>query len=439
MEATETAPSAGVETVDAPVSSPSPSEAAAPLTQDEIIDRAMEESEREARAETSPTDESEPAEAKADDAAKPEVKEPAKEDDEPDEQFVESEIPESWKETLKKIGVLDQAMGKQIRKEHYQLAQYTELMPLEQVRAISTLFTDHEEARRASLAAGDMQALNYSLTREPERFFGFLQTQTPESFGNVVKAFPEWLRQNDPEAFRSEFAAPAVNRFLAWAENTGKETGNELAVEAASVLADMLKGFHDKSKPGPEEPYKRELQVRQQQDVQRKAYEVNNFISSVEQVATQQMRGEITKALDRLGSIGLSKEAKDDILNHVSDAVAQAVLSDPSVPNFVRFEADSGRRDQQQFQQIVQKVMAKARPHIGAQLKQRVSWVTKNYLGNHKVNLDKSREVASQREVGAGAPAGAQVKKIVWDQLSDREKKGYGENDLIDRAMAGEL
>lgn len=422
--------------------SPSPSESSAGLTSDQILDQAFadsgsDEAQAPADDDATPTTPAQPVEAKAPEAkATPDEKAEPKTD--LDERFAETAIPENWKAALKAIKAVDSAVGKQIQVEHYKLAQYQEVLPLEEARQLRSLFPSVESAQEARKASADIMALNYSLENDPDKFIGFIRERNPEAFARIAQDFPRTLYQSDPDFYRDTVAKPAVTHFLTHYASVAEQKGDELLKEAVAYIRDFDENSAKDYTAPKADP--RDVRLSQYEARDRQQFEdgVKSFVTDIGRSYQGVLGDSITKAIEATGATGLSKEARKEVASRVTAEITAQLKQDSYIQNQVMLSARSGQRDTQHQQQVVDLLVSHARPLIGHAVKKNVAWITDNILGANRERIDKERKVASAKPVTAGSAPGSRG-ATDWSSMTAAQRRSMSPDAILEAAARGEL
>jgi hypothetical protein len=421
--------------------SESASSGADELSLDQIIDSALD----------ADSDGSDTGHAPADDAAPPttpetdeaklaEAKTPAKEPKpDLDERFAENSIPENWKSALKAIKAVDSQVGKQIQVEHYQLAQYKELLPLEEAREMRTMFTSLDEARQAQKATADVAALSCALRTEPGKFVDFIRANEPEAYEKLTSEFPRVLFDSDPVVYKDTFAKPIVGTFLSHWERVAQESGNEYLAEAVKALREADEHWEKSNTLPPQDPRLRRLEEYESRDRQAADEGLRSFIADVDRGFVSSLRDQAEKMVERAGASGLTRDARKIVVEKATTEVYNRLRSDQYTRNQVGFSARGGNRDANHQQQIVEYLAAKAKPLISQKVKETLAWMADQVVGQNLTVRDKERRVASQKPVTAGVPTGSDKSSLDWSKMTDAEKRRLDPDEILSLAAAGRL
>ena len=428
-----------VVTADAGAASPAASGSA--LSADQILDNA--EAAYQANDGGQPADDAEaatteetPEQPEAEAQAKPETAE--SEEDPTEERFAEQATPAAWKDALKSIQATNPAVAKQIRAEHYQLAQYKEALPLEEARDIRSMFPTAEEARAAHGARADLLAMDASLKTDPFGFVGYLEKNYPESFQQIKDNWPQRLYDSNPMEYRERYAKPMVNTFLAhWAEN-----GSELEQEAAKILAqaDNQWQTRDAGRFNPQDDYLvRRNQFLEQQAASRGQQDIQAFNQSLDSAYIEKTRAAIGNALERVGATALTKEAKAEVIQKVMVTLGNKLKGDNYVRTVLNQQIQTGPRTPQQQQQLLEFLSVRVKPLIGSALKSALSDYSKLMVPANAERHEKERQAASRKPVATGQAPGARTDRMDRNDPKLRDRKAFSDDDILEMAASGRL
>lgn len=439
-----------VTTVDAGTATPAES-TSTPLSSDQIIDQAIESYASDETEGETPAEDAEAAKTDADEAPE-QVEAEAKEsqekkveekDDEAEDEFAEKATPEAWKAALKAIQAKDPAVAKQIRAEHYQLAQFKEVISLDEARNLRSMFPTGEEAQQASRARADLIAMDETMRTSPRDFVGYLAENYPEQFAEIETNWPQWLHEKDPIRYRDSFARPMIHQFINSIQAMPMDGWDK---DEVGVIVKYLRQFDEQhTRAGATMPQTdaRDAKLREyeQRDAQRVQESIKSFNADVDREYRSKTREYINKALERAGATALTKEAKDEIVQKVAVGLAERLRSDPYAVTRLRAEARNGTRDGNHQRQVVDFLLKRIQPHVPQLVKENLQWVGKTMAKINTEQHDKERQASSRKPVVTGQAPQSRAQKVEWNKLGDSEKAKYRSRpeDLIDMAIRGEL
>lgn len=429
--------------VEAPESVSTSGSDAGSLSLDQIIDSNTEGVSVGSDAVEAPADEAaEPTTPKPAEVPQAEAKQPeAAKEEKPnsDERYADGALPENWKATLSKIRNLDPAVANQIKMEHYSLAQYKETLPLEEARELRSMFPSLEDARSAQKAGADLMALNFTLANEPLKLMEFLANSAPQAYGQIASEFPRMLFDSDPTYYKDTFAKPITNRFLAHFAEEAKATGNEYLAECVKGVMEAEANWEKSNSGQAIDPRDRELAAYRQRDVQSNEMGVRNFIADVDRTFTSKLRESAERALERADASGLTPDARKMVLDRVTSEIYHQLRNDQYTRNHVGLSARGGNRSAQHQSQIVDFLAAKAKPLLGPKIRESLTWMTDQIVGQNRLVREKETRVATQKPVPTGAVVGSDKGSVEWNKLSDTQKKSLSMDQMLDLALQGRL
>jgi len=313
----------------------------------------------------------------------------------------------------------DPKVGKELKTAFYQAAAYKEIFPdFQQAREIAELFPNAEEARHVSAAYEGFRELQNAYESDPQTFVTKLNEEGAEEFIAIAEAVVDELPQLHPAAYRA-IGKRILADTLAWCIDGTSEIVKESGlsadnlIAAANVIAMNLFGGKNvrelmNAAPDPKEVEISKLKTELKQ--QRESKGESQYLSFLDDVlanADTTIDGSIETVLSQIldvEGVAVSKAARlkmgQEIKAEVTAGIKSATRVGEAVVDLVKAKGGDFGQDHlkrsaapivQQANLLIRKAAGKIVPHY-----------TREILKTHEEKLDKQRQAAERKDVGAG-------------------------------------
>ena len=400
---------------------PSPSVAAANLTDDEILDSAFDAPE-DPPAETPDTTDDEPAvdaapegdtkTVAAEDTTRQEEK-PAEEDD---EELLRGPEPENLKRAFK--------AHPELRDAFYSAKAFRDTIgSVKEARAYKEMFPSIEEAEMAREHAAMLLNLDQLYSTDPDQLFVKLRDGSPEIFEGLVKQIRPVIHSLTPESYRREIGDPVMRDVLGNFRQAAQASQDENLLAAVEIIEEKL-GFA--AQPQPTQPRNDDPRIAEWE--RWKAGQAQGQVRAVEAFAYETERG-VLEAVAKEIDATLSKVPQTGILPGVMDVVRQQILSEVANElNADRYQTAkhnsykySGDTRPEHRNAIVNARLAQAKPRIAPKVAKMLKKLTTTVVEANKAELKRADAQSQRKEVGSGgaAPPMPRPTKIDYRRVSD--------------------
>jgi hypothetical protein len=346
-----------------------------------------------------------------------------------------------FKAALKGLAQTNPAAAKQVRDEHYTLAAYKELYPIQDVRALRGMFGSVDEARQAQTAAARLMEVDHAIVNDPAGLIHDIATNNPQVIEGVAATFGRALFDVSPDLYRQNLAQPAVETYLNFFEDWAARTGNEELKLAIGIMKDAEGKYWAGDGTNKTSQFDRAMQSRldqlEQMEIQRTGEATVAFQNSVDSTYQTSLAKDVQAAIERSGA-SLSDKGKQEVTRRVMDQIGQTMQNDAWLQRRLALEIKSGTRDNGHQQRIVEYLLGRAKGLIGPSTRDVIKELTEGILAAQTVKTTGGgAQVRPRGPVGAPTGTGQRV-PVDLSKLSPRELKKMSEDDIMAHA-AGEL